>query len=128
MRKVNHVDSAFIADRPFNLCLGSNATVRKQLSKDATFYTQSASPTSTPSYPPARNMMGTYVTLGVISAILSLFIVPEIFGSLAIILGAYIWRREQGNRGIGILILGIICMLVGLYFTSYFELGDLLPS
>ena len=59
---------------------------------------------------------------------LSLIIVPEIFGPMAIILGAYTWRKEQGNRGLYIVIVGIICMLVGLYFTSIFELGDLLPS
>jgi len=66
--------------------------------------------------------------LGVVSAILSLFVVPEVFGSAAIILGAYTWRKEQGNRGIGIVIFGIICMLVGIYSTAYFGLYDLLPS
>jgi 4-amino-4-deoxy-L-arabinose transferase-like glycosyltransferase len=89
---------------------------------------QSTSPPSAPSYPPARDMTRTHATLGYISALLSLFIVPEVFGPVAIILGAYTWKREQGNRGITILILGIIFMLVGLYFTAYFTLGDLLPS
>jgi membrane-bound ClpP family serine protease len=55
--------------------------------------------------------------------------VPEVFGSAAIILGAYMWRKEQGNRGIDILILGIIFMLVGVYVTAYpYRLVDLLPS
>lgn len=70
----------------------------------------------------------THATLGYISALLSLVIVPELFGTAAIILGAYTWKKEQGNRGITIVILGIIFMLVGLYFTAYFTLGDLLPS
>jgi hypothetical protein len=68
-----------------------------------------------------------HASLGFISAIIALFILPEIFGSAAIILGAYTWKKEQGNRGIAIVILGIIFMLVGLYFTAYFILGDLLP-
>jgi hypothetical protein len=71
--------------------------------------------------------VGPHATLGAISAVLALFVVPEIFGSIAIILGAYTWKKEQGNRGLYVLILGIICMLVGLYFTAYFILGDLLP-
>jgi membrane-bound ClpP family serine protease len=86
---------------------------------------------ATPSYPPARNMARTFAILGFISAVLSLLIVPEIFGSVAIVLGAYTWRRERDdsrNLGLIVLIFGIICMLVGLYFTSFFELGDLLPS
>lgn len=90
----------------------------------------STSPSSAPAYTPARNMTRKLAILGFISAVLSLLIVPEIFGSVAIILGAYIWRRERDdsqNLGLTIVILGIICMLVGLYFTSYFELGDLLP-
>jgi hypothetical protein len=88
---------------------------------------QSTLPPSIPSYPSTRSGTGTFATLGIISAILALFIVPEIFGSAAIILGAYTWKQEQGNRGIAIVILGIVCMLVGIYFTSIFALIDLLP-
>jgi ketosteroid isomerase-like protein len=88
----------------------------------------SMSPPSAPSHPPARDKTGRFAILGFISAVLSLFIIPEVFGSMAIVLGAYEWRREQGNRGIIIVILGIICMLVGLFFTAYFALVDLLPS
>jgi hypothetical protein len=39
---------------------------------------------------------------------------------VAIILGAYVWKREQGNRGIMILILGIVCMIVGIEVTAYY--------
>jgi asparagine N-glycosylation enzyme membrane subunit Stt3 len=86
------------------------------------------SPPSAPSPPPKRDKTGTFAILGFISAFLSLFIIPEVFGAVAIVLGAYEWRKEQGNRGIIIVILGITCMLVGLYFTAYFALIDLLPS
>jgi len=85
---------------------------------------QSTQPPWTQPYLPTRRL----ANLGLISAFLSLFIVPEVFGPVAIVLGAYAWRRERGNLGIRVVIFGIICMLVGLYFTAYFALGDLLLS
>jgi hypothetical protein len=98
------------------------------IAEGTNFSSQSSPPQSGPSFPPAGGNAGIRATLGIVSAVLSLIIVPEIFGPIAIILGAYTWRKEQGNRGLYIVIIGIICMLVGLYFTSIFELGDLLPS
>ena len=89
---------------------------------------QTAPIPSTPQYPPERRNTRNFATLGVVSAILSLFVAPEVFGSAAIILGAYVWRKEQGNRGIGIVVFGIISLLVGLIFTSFFALIDLIPS
>jgi len=83
-----------------------------------------ASPTP---YPPRRGYSG-LVSLGLLCAFLSLIIVPEIFGSVAIIFGAYVWRMERDdsrNRGLMVLILGIIFMITGIYFTSYFTLGNL---
>jgi len=47
-----------------------------------------------------------------------LFILPEIFGTAAIILGAYTWKKRQGNLGLIILILGIIFMIVGIEVTA----------
>jgi hypothetical protein len=73
-------------------------------------------------------MTRTYAILGFISAVLSLLIVPELFGSAAIVLGAYTWRKKQGNLGLIVLILGIICMTVGIEVTAPFWLGSLLPS
>jgi hypothetical protein len=69
-----------------------------------------------------------YYILGIGSAAVGLFFLPELLDSLAIVVGAYLWRREagEGNRGLGIVILGILCMLVGLYFTSVISLGSLL--
>ena len=81
-----------------------------------------------PRYSPEKSNMGRFATLGVVSAILSLFVIPEVLGSAAIILGAYVWRKEQGNRGIGIVVFGIVSLLVGLLFTSFFALIDLIPS
>jgi len=68
-----------------------------------------------------------YFILGIGSAAVGLFFLPELLDSLAIVVGAYVWRREAGerNRGLGIVILGILCMLVGLYFTSVVSLGSL---
>jgi hypothetical protein len=91
---------------------------------------QSITPLSPSSYPPVRGTIRTYAILGFISAFLGLLVVPEIFGSVAIILGAYTWRRERDgsqNMGLIVLVLGIICMMVGIYYTSYFSLGDILP-
>jgi hypothetical protein len=68
--------------------------------------------------------------IGLISAVLSLWILPEIFGSMAIILGAYVWRIEGPNsRRMGpvVIIFGIVCMLMGIYYTSYFGLYNFLP-
>lgn len=70
------------------------------------------------------------INLGFISAILSLWIIPEIFGPVAILLGAYAWRMEgpnSRNLGLVVIIAGIICMLVGIYYTSYFGLYNFLP-
>lgn len=98
------------------------------VSIDDTAPGQTSTSTSAPTFPPARSTVGMFATWGAISAFLSLFIVPEIFGSVAIVLGAHTWRNEQGNRGLYIIVLGIVCMIVGLYFTSLFALGDLIPS
>jgi len=85
-------------------------------------------PTSPPERAPIKNNVGKLVVLSGIFAVLSLIILPEIFGSLTIMLGAYVWRREQRNRGGLIVVLGIICLLVGLFFTASFALIDLIPT
>jgi hypothetical protein len=69
---------------------------------------------------------GTHVGLAIICAVVGLFVFPEIFDSVAIVLGAYAWKRQQGNSGLYVVILGIACMLIGLYFTA-FVLIDLFP-
>ena len=81
---------------------------------------QLTSPPSPTLYPPSIDVARRYAIFGLASAILSLLILPEIFGSTAIILGAYSWKNEVGNskRGLYISILGIVCMLVGIYFTA----------
>lgn len=83
-------------------------------------------PPRPPSYPSARDTTRTLAILGYVSAALSLFIVPEVFGAVAIVLGAYTRRRGRPD-GKRIQILGIVCMFVGLFFTAIFSLLDLLP-
>ena len=80
-----------------------------------------------PPSPLSRTAPRGYAVLGAISAILSLLFVPEILGPATILLGAYLWRMERGSRGLNIMILGIVCMLVGIYFTALFALIDLVP-
>jgi hypothetical protein len=80
-----------------------------------------------PPHTPRRGYAG-LVSFGLLCAFLSLIIIPEIFGSVAIFFGAYVWRMERDdsrNRGLMVLMLGIIFMIIGIYFTSYFTLGDL---
>ncbi len=89
---------------------------------------QSANPPS--SLPIQRKTPTLYFNIGILCAIISLIVFPEIFGSAAIILGAYVWRmehEENRNRGIMLTIIGIIAMLAGIYYTSYFGLYSILP-
>ena len=79
-------------------------------------------------YPKRRTSL--YFNLGVISAFVSLFVIPELFGSVAIVLGAYTWRLESGenkNRGLVLIIFGIVTMLIGIYYTSLFGIYNILP-
>ncbi len=71
-----------------------------------------------------------FFVLGAVSAIIGLIVFPEIFGSVAIIFGAYTWRLEAGenrNRGLALVIFGIVAMLVGIYYTAFFGLFNILP-
>ncbi|WXG44232.1 MAG: hypothetical protein WED04_09385 [Promethearchaeati archaeon SRVP18_Atabeyarchaeia-1] len=62
----------------------------------------------------------TYGVLGILSAILSILLLPEVFGSAAIILGAYQMRKDPDiSFGMTVVVLGIICMLAGIYYTAY---------
>lgn len=79
---------------------------------------------------PQKRSATLYFGAGILCAIISLLVIPEIFGSAAIILGAYVWRMERDenrSRGLILIILGIVTMLVGLYYTSYIALYDFLP-
>ena len=80
---------------------------------------QSTPPTWSQSYPTARDTTTRYVILGFITAVLSLFILPEIFGSAAILLGAYTWKKRQGNLGLTVLIFAIVFMIVGIEATAF---------
>ncbi len=71
-----------------------------------------------------------YGNVGILCAIIGLFVLPEIRGSAAIVLGAYSWRLDyssRGNRGLSVVIIGIIAMLIGIYYTSFFGLYNILP-
>jgi hypothetical protein len=89
------------------------------------------SPVNQPSYSIwQKRSAALYFNVGISCAIISLFVIPEIFGSAAIVLGAYAWRMERDekrNRGLLVIILGIVAMLVGIYYTSYFGLYNIIP-
>jgi hypothetical protein len=68
--------------------------------------------------------------VGGLCAVISLFVLPEIFGAIAVVLGAYVWRldcAESNNRGVWVVILSVVFMLVGIYYTSLIAWGDFLP-
>lgn len=85
-------------------------------------------PTGTPSRRRPRGFGRSYTTLGFISSVVGLLIMPEIFCSIAIILGAYEWKMEPGpsKQGLVIVVIGIINMLIGIYFSASPYLGDFL--
>lgn len=83
-------------------------------------------PTST--YPYIKPSTRTHYALGVICAFVGLFFIPEILSSVAIVLGAYSWRKDQGNQGLYLVIFGIVSMLVGLYVTAFITIGSLIPQ
>ncbi len=88
-------------------------------------------PANPPPYSTGRKLnAGLYFNIGVLCAIISLIIAPEIFGSASIILGAYAWRIERDenrNSGLLLIVVGIVAMLVGIYYTSFFGLYSILP-
>jgi membrane-bound ClpP family serine protease len=74
--------------------------------------------------------MGRLVIIGIISAILGFLFIPEIFGSIAIIIGAYIWKKEpESSTGLIVLLVGLILMLASIEIIGpTFYIGYLLPS
>ena len=75
-------------------------------------------------------MSGLYANIGLLCAFIALWVLPEIFGTAAAILGAYAFRMDcntTSNRGIFAVIVGVIFMLVGIYYTSFFGLYNILP-
>jgi hypothetical protein len=79
---------------------------------------QPTRPTWSQPYQSAKDTMTRYAIIGFISAVVGLFILPEIFGSAAILLGAYTWKKRQGNLGLAVLIFAIIFMIVGIEVTA----------
>jgi hypothetical protein len=87
--------------------------------------------TPTSAYAQPKGTKGrTYFIIGGLCGVISLFILPEIFGTASAVLGAYVWRldwAEPNNRGVWVVILGVVFMLVGIYYTSLFGLYNILP-
>jgi hypothetical protein len=100
--------------------------LKEHFCSKASLSSDSPPTTESSSYPVMPRATGTHVVIAIVCAIAGLFIFPEIFDSVAIILGAYAWKRQRGNLGLYVVILGIACMLIGLYFTA-FAIIDLFP-
>ncbi len=67
-----------------------------------------------------------HIGIAVLCAIVGLVIFPEIFDTIAIILGAYAWKKQDKNTGLYVVILGIVSIWVSVYFTGLLIL-DFLP-
>ena len=55
-----------------------------------------------------------YKPVGIISAIVSLLLIPIVFGILSIFCGYKVYKQESEGWGIGIMVLGACCMLLGI--------------
>jgi hypothetical protein len=76
---------------------------------------------------PAQRPSRSYGWLGILCGFLSLTFLSEIFGSLSIILGAMQIKKEpESSFGIIVVIVGVLTLLIGIYFTAYPLLVDLL--
>ncbi len=71
--------------------------------------------------PPSTNA---HIGIAVLCAIVGLVIFPEIFDTIAIILGAYAWKKQEKNTGLYVVILGIASIWISLYFTALILIGD----
>ena len=57
--------------------------------------------------------------LAIICAMVSLFILPEIFASATILIGAQTWKDSPDRTtGRNLVIVGIICMIIGLEISA----------
>jgi hypothetical protein len=74
-----------------------------------------------------RSSPTSLAVIGIISAILSIFVTAEI-GTIAIILGAYAWKKyPDSSLGLTTLAIGLICMIasfevfgpISLYLLPY---------
>jgi hypothetical protein len=90
------------------------------------FSKSNAQNSNLPSYnSPQKQNSGLYFYIGIFCAFIALFILPEIFGAAEAILGAYVFRLDCGttsNRGLWVVIAGVVFMLVGIYYTHPYSL------
>ncbi len=115
-----------LAPEDANFCSNCGSILRPQQPIGPPLPRSMPSP-SVPPYPPESDVTRTYARFGYMSALISLLIMPEIFGPVAIFIGNLV-RRRGGRDGTRILILGIACMIVGLFVTAIFSLFFLLPQ
>lgn len=54
-----------------------------------------------------------YLILGIISAIIALFILPPVFGAISIVCGIQLFRKFDEGLGLAICILGGACFSIG---------------
>jgi len=57
-----------------------------------------------------------YEIAGIVSAIISLLLLPPIFGIIAIYCGYKVYKEKSEGIGIGIMVVGVIFMVIGMIF------------
>lgn len=55
-----------------------------------------------------------YLALGIVSAVVALFILPPVFGIVSIVCGVQLFRKFDEGLGLAIGILGGACLIFGL--------------
>jgi membrane-bound ClpP family serine protease len=69
----------------------------------------------------------THGIIGIVCAILSTMFFAEAFGAAAIILGASQWKNDENSQfGLIVIIIGLLAMFLGIYFTAYPDVIDLI--
>ena len=60
-----------------------------------------------------------YKPVGIISAIISIGLFPIVFGILSVFCGYKVYSQESEGWGIGIMVLGAICLISGIIIGAY---------
>ncbi|MBS3106064.1 hypothetical protein J4419_00165 [Candidatus Woesearchaeota archaeon] len=61
-----------------------------------------------------------YSTLGIVFAILSLVVLPIVFGPLAVIFGIIAVMKDDTKRGILAIVLGVVLAVISTIIAMYF--------
>jgi hypothetical protein len=64
-----------------------------------------------------------YLALGIVSAIISLFFLPPLFGIISIFCGIQLYRKFDERLGLAVIILGGACLILGVVIGILVAIG-----